>query len=282
MLPNLIIIGSRKSATTSLHYYLSLDPEIYMSTDKELNFFVKELGWKKGIRWYEKQFPISAKVRGESSPNYTRFPIFNGVPQRMHSVIPDAKLIYLVRDPIERFISACYHDLRGGIETRTFEEMLGSNLEESPHVYGSLYHLQLTQFLKYYPCSRILVVASGNLNKNPHGVMQQIFEFLGVDPTFRSNEFREMKNVSTKIVIKRKLCKLERFAVNCDGRRRWLGQIARSVVPVYLKLRKRKLLEPRMDLPRPIPSSPLKECLQKIFKADVQKLRKLTGQAFKE
>ena len=122
MLPNLIVIGSRKCATTSLHYYLSLHPEIFMSTTyKELNFFVRRQRWKKGVGWYGRQFPIPAKVMGESSPNYTRFPMFTGVAERMHSVIPTAKFIYMVRDPVEQVISACHHDFKAGSETRTFE-----------------------------------------------------------------------------------------------------------------------------------------------------------------
>lgn len=55
-LPNLIIIGAQKSATTSLHYYLNLHPQIAMSREKELDFFIEEHNWHKGTEWYESQF----------------------------------------------------------------------------------------------------------------------------------------------------------------------------------------------------------------------------------
>jgi len=108
-LPNLIIIGAMKCATTSLHYYLNLHPQISMSEEKELDFFIHKNNWHKGIEWYKTNFTGNASVYGESSPNYTKYPFFNGVPERMHAVVPDAKLIYVVRDPIERIISHYIH-----------------------------------------------------------------------------------------------------------------------------------------------------------------------------
>ena len=65
-----------------------------MSREKELNFFVDELNWNKGIEWYKSNFIGEAKIHGESSPNYTNYPFFAGVPERMYSVVPKAKLIY--------------------------------------------------------------------------------------------------------------------------------------------------------------------------------------------
>jgi hypothetical protein len=77
MLPNLVVIGGAKCGTTSLHHYLSLHPEIFMSHPKELDFFIEEANWNKGIRWYESKFKAPGKViRGESSPRYTRYPTF--------------------------------------------------------------------------------------------------------------------------------------------------------------------------------------------------------------
>jgi hypothetical protein len=68
VLPNLIIIGAPKCGTTSLHHYLSLHPQISMSREKELNFFIAERNWSKGIAWYAAQFAADNKVRGEASP----------------------------------------------------------------------------------------------------------------------------------------------------------------------------------------------------------------------
>ena len=71
MLPDFIIIGAMKCGTTSLHHYLSLHPDISVSRRKELDFFVAEENWARGLAWYESQFPDKGKVRGEASPKYT-------------------------------------------------------------------------------------------------------------------------------------------------------------------------------------------------------------------
>ena len=90
MLPNLIVIGAAKCGTTSLHEYLDAHPEIAMSREKELYFFIEEKNWNKGLAWYESNFDPHARVRGESSPGYTVFPLYQGVPERMAAIVPNA------------------------------------------------------------------------------------------------------------------------------------------------------------------------------------------------
>ncbi len=277
MLPNLIIIGAKKCATTSLHYYLNLHPEIFMSAHKELNFFVEELSWGKGLRWYEKQFPVAAKIRGESSPNYTQYPIFRGVAKRMHSVIPNAKLIYMVRDPVDQLISAYLQDIKAGIETRTLGEIIKSESKQSQYVDGARYHFQIRSFLEYYPLSQILVLAAEDLKKNPDETMRRVFEFLGVDSSFTSEEFHSPKNVAGENV-KQKRSKLEQFAHSREGH--WLGRAATATLPIYLKLRKRKTSRLKVDISEFIPSLQLKQSLRAYFEADIHALRELTGQSF--
>src|SRR3954452_1285883 len=92
-LPNLIVIGGLKCGTTSLHHYLNLHPEVAMSRPKELNFFVADLNWPLGPDWYASHFEASAPVRGESSPHYTNRPRFDGVPDRVHSVLGSPRLV---------------------------------------------------------------------------------------------------------------------------------------------------------------------------------------------
>src|ERR687895_1673032 len=123
-LPNLIIIGGLKCGTTSIHHYLGLHPEIQMSKPKELNFFVHELNWDLGLPWYRGRFDSRFPVRGESSPHYTNQPRYTGVPERIHDTVPDAKLIYMVRDPISRILSHWRHSIGAGYETRPMAEVL--------------------------------------------------------------------------------------------------------------------------------------------------------------
>jgi hypothetical protein len=106
-LPSLIVIGAQKCGTSSLHAYLDAHPEIAMSTPKELDFFGGPgfANWERGVDWYRAQFDPEAPVRGESSPSYTAYPFVVGTPERIHALVPGAKLIYMVRDPIERLLS---------------------------------------------------------------------------------------------------------------------------------------------------------------------------------
>src|SRR5439155_322961 len=98
------------SSPSGLHYYLSLHPQISMSSPKELNFFIAERNYPRGLDWYRAHFDPRAKVRGESSPNYTAYAQHVGVPERMHSTVPEAKLLYMVRDPIDRIAAHWVHN----------------------------------------------------------------------------------------------------------------------------------------------------------------------------
>ena len=107
-LPTFIIIGAAKAGTTSLHYYLDLHPEVQMSAVKETNFFAGppngrdyELGQVESLEAYEELFDAAVPVRGEASPNYANDPIRAGAAKRIKGLIPEAKIIYLVRDPVE-------------------------------------------------------------------------------------------------------------------------------------------------------------------------------------
>ncbi len=123
-LPNLIIIGGLKCGTTSIHHYLGLHPQIQMSKPKELNFFVEELNWDLGLDWYASRFDSRSPVRGESSPHYTNLPRFEGVAARIHEHCPDARLLYMVRDPIKRILSHWVHATGAGYETGEMVDVL--------------------------------------------------------------------------------------------------------------------------------------------------------------
>ena len=108
VLPNLIVIGAQKCGTSSLHNYLAAHPQIAMSRVKEINFFNEETRWAYGTEWYARHFE-PGEVRGESSPAYAFLPESEGTAERMHEVVPNARLIYIVRDPVERIRSNYLH-----------------------------------------------------------------------------------------------------------------------------------------------------------------------------
>lgn len=193
--PNLIILGAMKAGTTALHVALSRHPQIQMSEPKELNFFVsttdvspfraRELrgafGWERGADWYGSHFDPGVPVCGESSPNYTS-PEHHGAAARMASHIPDAKLIFLTRDPISRSISHYRHNVLEGAERRPIDEALTD--VESGYVVRSEYFRCLTPFLERFPREQVRVVAHERLRADPQATLGELYEFLEVDPEF--------------------------------------------------------------------------------------------------
>ena len=155
-LPNLVVIGAQKCGTSGLHYQLGLHPEIWMSRPKELNFFIEERNWSRGEDWYRAYFDARAKVRGESSPNYTAYPQHLGVPERMRTLIPEAKLIYVVRDPLERIAAHWVHNFAKRREKGDLRATLTH--ANTSYVMRSQYHMQLQQFLGHYPFEQTLVI----------------------------------------------------------------------------------------------------------------------------
>ena len=187
-LPNTIIIGAMKCGTTSLHDYLNLHPSVNMSRRKETNFFVHHQNWSKGLGWYRSHFPEANAVVGESSPNYARYPVFPGVPERMHMVVPGAKLIFCVRDPIKRMVSHYVHSYSLGRENRPLEVAFRQS-ENNPYLLCSSYFYQLEQYLRFYDPGQIKLVVLEDLHRDPQGTLADVFGFLGVDPSYRDPRF---------------------------------------------------------------------------------------------
>ena len=174
--PNLIIIGAMKCGTTSLHEYLDRHPDVGMSKQKELDYFVGNNS-DKPLGWYRAQFDPSKAVRGESSQNYSKahFPWYAGAPEKIAALIPDAKLIYVVRDPIERYRSHIVENYLG--ETDSARQI---NIAQDGYVKTGLYYYQLSFFLEHFPQEQIMVVDLDDLNRDRLAVMNRIFSFLGL------------------------------------------------------------------------------------------------------
>jgi hypothetical protein len=198
VLPNLIIIGAAKAGTTALHRYLGLHPEIFMSRQKELQLFQRD-DWREHLPWYEAQFDVDAPVRGEGSPVYTLHPFCPHVPERMSQLVPDAKLIYLVRDPLERFVAHYVEHYALGFETRPFEHVATDLRPENQVLAGSRYATQLEQYLEIFPSSQILVLDQNDLRARRRDTLAEVFGFLGVDSGFWSPRFEELHNQRKRV-----------------------------------------------------------------------------------
>lgn len=202
-LPNTLIIGAMKCGTTSLHEYLSYHPEVSMSTNKETNFFVKEQNWSKGLGWYRQNFRPGAKVIGESSPNYARYPLYPGVPERMRMIVPGAKLILCVRDPIKRMLSHYVHSYSVGRENRYLDEAFRDE-RYNPYLLCSRYHYQLEQYLPYFAASQIHIVVLEDLEARPQETLRSVFEFLEVDSSYTDERFNRASRTMPQAVTRRR------------------------------------------------------------------------------
>ena len=191
----MLILGAKKCATSSLHYYLRFHPQILMSQRKELDFFAQEFNWSKGVAWYTSQFTGVAKIYGEASPSYTHHPFLAGVPKRMASLVPEAQLIYLVRDPIERVVSDYIHEVSENREDRTFTEAV-TDFHNNRYLTRSLYYMQLEQYLQYFSRSQILVLANEELYAERQQTLEKVFRFLAVDAAFSSEKFNQLRHRS--------------------------------------------------------------------------------------
>src|SRR4051794_39226328 len=106
-LPTFYIVGAMKSGTSALHQAVAAHPAVFMSTPKELHFFVEDRNWSRGVEWYADQFAAAngASAVGEASVTYTQMPFRAGVAERIAQLTPNARIIYLVRHPVERMLS---------------------------------------------------------------------------------------------------------------------------------------------------------------------------------
>ena len=183
-LPDFIIIGAQKCGTTSLHYYFGLHPQIAMAPEKELNFFVPEKNWPRGVDWYRSQFDAAALLVGETSPNYTAHPRFEAVP-RMAEVLPsDTKFIYVVRDPIERILSQYVHYYASGWENGSLEHALRQGEYRDNFLQRSRYYHQLSQYTALFPREQIHLITRQDLLCRQQETLASAFAFVGADPSF--------------------------------------------------------------------------------------------------
>lgn len=207
-MPNFLVLGAAKSGTSSLHHYLKQHPQIYMSRTKETYFFALE-GQKvdfqgpgdqeainrpaiTDIEGYLAQFRgVSSELAiGEAATMYLYSPTALA---RIRHHIPDAKLIAILRNPVDRAYSGFMHMVRDGRELLTdFAEALQqeearmrNNWEHIWHYkHMGFYHGQLKRYFEVFDRDQIKVYLYEDLEANPVGVLQDIFRFLGVDDTF--------------------------------------------------------------------------------------------------
>lgn len=182
--PDFIIIGAMKAGTTTLFRWLEEHPGCRMPEVKEPEFFIDDQQWKKGPSMYMSLFNRPpGLISGEASVGYTDPSVASIAAARMAEVVPDAKLVFVARDPVARLRSHYRHEVQRGRETRPFAEVVVN--VESPYVQRSLYSESLAPFVDTFSPGQIKVVTFETLYGSDlaeQGWMG-LLDFLGLAPS---------------------------------------------------------------------------------------------------
>lgn len=269
MLPNFIVIGGMKCGTSSLFYYLGLHPQIGTSDIKEVDYFIEENNYGRGEDWYRARFQGDFDIYGEASPNYSKAHYFQGVPQRMHELLPEVKLIYLVREPIDRILSHYTHNIADGREQRSLTKAL-SCLDDNHYVQCSRYYWQLEHYLEFFSEKQILIVDTQKLMDERQSTLRYIFDFLEVDVTFYTPEYEQELHRTGK---KRKRGKKSRAILEAPVIKS-LKQLIPDRIKDPIKRTTRAVVE------KPTLPQKLEDKLVNYLADDVKSLRNFSGQPF--
>lgn len=215
--PNFLIIGANKGGTTSLHYYLKQHPQVFMSNVKEPTFFAFE-----GAA-IDRSSPIAQITRrdvvtsldeylrlfddvsgelavGEASTGYLSHP---RAAERIKWYVPDMKLIAILRNPVERAYSEYLMHVRWGLERNPSKIQFWQNSEYGEgFIRRGYYHAHLSRFLNYFERDQIKVYLYEDLRGNLPFILQDMFEFIGVDINFKPNT---QQKLNTSQMIPRNL-----------------------------------------------------------------------------
>lgn len=213
-----LIIGAQKAGTTSLFEYMRRHPQIHMPAEKEVGFFNVERSYRRGKDWYLSTMLRDAPphaVCGEASVGYMRGtpfgdlkpeefddlwaawtatePLERVIPRRIVEMLPDAKLICVLRDPVERAYSQYRMEVLNRAEDRSFEEAVEQLMEPSAlrqariaptrtnsYIVGGEYFRILSGFLSVLPSERLMTILSPDLVARPRETLAGVFEFVGV------------------------------------------------------------------------------------------------------
>lgn len=206
-IPDFLIIGSGKCGTSSLYQYICQHPQVLPAITKEIGYFDVNRRYRNGINWYLSHFPQMMEpdhfLTGEATPSYLyRYQ----VAERIYQVFPQIKLIVILRNPVERAISAYYHAVKDQGELRSLENAINDEIKileefENPleimatkykfdhrseprYIVWGLYYYFLKHWLKLFPKKQFLILHSYDLFDNPESSTNKVFSFLGLPNYF--------------------------------------------------------------------------------------------------
>ena len=195
-LPDFLILGAMKSATSTLHEQLARQPGFVLSTPKEPCFFSDDEVWGRGLEWYRALFAAAGPgdLCGESSTHYTKLPTYPRTIERIRSTLsPQARFVYVMRHPVDRLISHYIHEWSTGV----IEGSIDAAVESHPELlhYGC-YARQVRPYLEAFGPDRVLPMFFTRIHAEPQAELERLCRFLGYAgrPDWREEAARQ--NVS--------------------------------------------------------------------------------------
>jgi len=178
-LPNTLVVGAAKAATTWLYACLDEHPDAFVPIVKETDFFSKH--YYRGFDWYEAHFDgcEERKAIADISPTYMIDP---GVPPRIFEWNSQIRLIFCLRNPIARAYSHYCMHLRGGLVSENLDVELAQN---SRYLKEGLYHRHISRYLRYFERENILILVYDDLKNDPKSYLDAVYNFLGIDRSFQ-------------------------------------------------------------------------------------------------
>jgi len=178
-LPDFLIIGAMKCGTSTLAAQLAAQPGVFMTEPKEPNFFSDDAVFARGRGWYEGLFADAAPgaLKGEASTHYTKLPTHPDALARMAGMLAAPRLVYMIRDPLDRLVSHYIHAWSEG----TIRTGLSDALEARPELvdYGR-YAMQIAPYVDHYGAEAVCLTSLERLTADPGGELARIGAFLGL------------------------------------------------------------------------------------------------------
>ncbi|WP_084191335.1 sulfotransferase family protein [Algiphilus aromaticivorans] len=190
--PDFLIVGAMKAGTTTLHADLGLHPSVYTSDLKELAFFSSEACLESGNqRLYKRHFEKAAsdQICGEASTQYTKIPQFTGSAERAASIVgPDLKIIYAVREPLDRIVSHYVHEFSRGATDLSIDDAVRS---DKRYIAFSSYYQQIKPWVGAFGRGNVAIVVFEEYMRNRGRGLRQLCDFLGIDSSVLENRGAE-------------------------------------------------------------------------------------------
>jgi hypothetical protein len=196
----LLIIGAMKCGTSSLYKYLIQHPEVAECHKKEPGFFSNRNYQARDLESYSQLWnfiPGQHSVALEASTEYTKFPYFSGVAERIHDLNANFKFIYIVRDPIERIES---HYTHGQSQNWKFSQKPLEEEIDSRLINISRYAMQLDEYLKYFSREQILVINFSNFKNSPDDCLKEICKFSDINQDFEFSPIGQSNSATSKVI----------------------------------------------------------------------------------